>query len=682
MTTGPPLHGAVRPSAPAFLRLKGSAADQQVAVSTDFEGRFRSLLIPVPRDFQPRLMLPKDFFAGVTLDRALSAAYVAGSPVRVSGAVSNPSTSRGYLEFVPRDSTKEAVEFPFDITDGRFTRLITFVESQAGTYDLRLYAGEKGSSLSFLGGFAPVSVSAAGPRLEVLPPNYFLGLRLAEPLLTSYGVGQAIRISGRATDGSVTRIGFSFVPRDTSHPEVAYYCPVFGRRFERIIVFAPSQAGDYDLYVYSEQDWSTWTFLGGFSPIQVAAIGSERVYLPVDYFTGVTLEAPLPILYAVGEPVQVSGTLPDPVMNLAGLWFIAGEDTIRFMMNVTNRHFSDTITFSAAQTGIYSVDFLTFSDDDSWYHGSYYPLEVTATPPEEIAGDANRDGTIGVRDASLVLRAAADLEALSPKQRANADVDQNNAINAQDAILILRFMAGLVDSLTKPAVTSALPVPSEHGIPRLEFLADHGMVMELSLSLPAGTAGGDVALTVGTRETRVVDLCVRGLGKNVLTAINTDKAGATRIAFAGARGQPHPTFLVLHILLPDSVRRQGLSIGLEGHLYNAEALPVVEIHTHQAFPMDLPAEYRLLQNHPNPFNPSTTIRYDLPAPRHTVLTIYNILGQAIRILVNDRMMAGRHAAVWDGKDARGRPVGAGIYVYRLTVDQGRFVSTRRMLLLK
>ncbi|RMG67772.1 MAG: choice-of-anchor B family protein, partial [Calditrichaeota bacterium] len=83
-----------------------------------------------------------------------------------------------------------------------------------------------------------------------------------------------------------------------------------------------------------------------------------------------------------------------------------------------------------------------------------------------------------------------------------------------------------------------------------------------------------------------------------------------------------------------------------------------------------PGDFQLAQNFPNPFNPSTTIAYCMPEAGLVTLTVYNALGQPIRTLVNAVQTAGRHQVVWDGRDARGREVAAGIYLYRL--QAGRF----------
>jgi subtilisin family serine protease len=83
---------------------------------------------------------------------------------------------------------------------------------------------------------------------------------------------------------------------------------------------------------------------------------------------------------------------------------------------------------------------------------------------------------------------------------------------------------------------------------------------------------------------------------------------------------------------------------------------------------------------PNPFNPTTTIRYDLTRGGRVSLTVYDVLGRRVARLVDERQEAGPHAAVWDGAGDAGERVASGVYVYRLVA--GDVERSRKMVLLK
>jgi hypothetical protein len=93
-----------------------------------------------------------------------------------------------------------------------------------------------------------------------------------------------------------------------------------------------------------------------------------------------------------------------------------------------------------------------------------------------------------------------------------------------------------------------------------------------------------------------------------------------------------------------------------------------------------PKTFSLAQNVPNPFNPATQIAFETPADGPVNLTVYNLLGQRVRVLVDERRVAGRYVATWDGRDELGRPAATGLYLYRLTAPG--FTETRKMMLLR
>ena len=93
-----------------------------------------------------------------------------------------------------------------------------------------------------------------------------------------------------------------------------------------------------------------------------------------------------------------------------------------------------------------------------------------------------------------------------------------------------------------------------------------------------------------------------------------------------------------------------------------------------------PHAFALGENYPNPFNPTTRIDFTLPRSERVRLTVYDVTGRTVAVLVDAVRSAGRHAVTWNGRDAAGRPVASGVYLYRL--EAGDVTATRRMVLMK
>ena len=94
----------------------------------------------------------------------------------------------------------------------------------------------------------------------------------------------------------------------------------------------------------------------------------------------------------------------------------------------------------------------------------------------------------------------------------------------------------------------------------------------------------------------------------------------------------------------------------------------------------LPKDFELFANYPNPFNPTTNIRYSIPVQNHVSLTIYNLLGQKVATLVDQIQQSGIYTANWNGTSDNGIAVSSGLYFYR--IEAGNFITTKKMLLIK
>ncbi len=128
----------------------------------------------------------------------------------------------------------------------------------------------------------------------------------------------------------------------------------------------------------------------------------------------------------------------------------------------------------------------------------------------------------------------------------------------------------------------------------------------------------------------------------------------------------------------------------EFHIYTTVRLPKPEegiLDDVQKTNPQIVTDYNLDQNFPNPFNPSTEIRFSIKENSNVILKIYDILGREIKTLVNEEMNNGLYNVTWDGENNSGEKVSSGIYLYRIEAvpvsgQTGKYIKSKKMLLLK
>jgi hypothetical protein len=99
-----------------------------------------------------------------------------------------------------------------------------------------------------------------------------------------------------------------------------------------------------------------------------------------------------------------------------------------------------------------------------------------------------------------------------------------------------------------------------------------------------------------------------------------------------------------------------------------------------AVAMEIPKEYALRNNYPNPFNPVTNIEFDLTKASDVKITVFNLLGEKIRTIADQNYKAGQHRVVWNGTNETGSLVSSGVYIYKIETPE--FVASRKMVLMK
>ena len=309
------------------------------------------------------------------------------------------------------------------------------------------------------------------------------------------------------------------------------------------------------------------------------------------------------------------------------------------------------------------------------------------------SGDMPPDMTVGVDD-FLALVAAFGSSMDDDNYNAQADVDDDGDVDVADFVeFIGSFGRTAVGPATKPLVL--LPGINENAEFSLSLgservVAGELMAVDVSLANVQAVMGYGFALTYDTDKFEFIsvapadeDLLTSTGGETLFHHVVAD--GQVSVATGmyngtAVSGGGDVVRFVFRVLreFEDNARFE-IANGLvfdPSQLQNpAVVAGVLELQS-------TPREFALHQNFPNPFNPDTTIKYDLAESADITLQIYNVLGQVVRTLVaSEAQNAGRYQIRWNGMDDRGVPVSSGIYFYQISAD-GKFSDVRKLMLLK
>lgn len=299
-------------------------------------------------------------------------------------------------------------------------------------------------------------------------------------------------------------------------------------------------------------------------------------------------------------------------------------------------------------------------------------------------GDANTNGSVTAADASYILQSV--LGIVAQPSLVLADVSNNGEVRAYDAALILK-------RLVNPAFK--YPVETYYGLKQASapINKDIKIMITTENSISESEKTADIANSIvygismkNVREVLSAEMVI-DLGKGqkyVGYKLSPLSEGMT------VQSKQEGTILYVSMAGGEAITKDGMLLELICQITDAEQMKPLDI---QQFILNeslieniegalsgTPKTYALSQNYPNPFNPVTAINYQLPNPGKITLTIYNILGQQVKMLVNSSQPAGYYTIRWNGRDNAGINVASGVYFYR--IQAGGFVKTKKMLLIK
>ena len=159
------------------------------------------------------------------------------------------------------------------------------------------------------------------------------------------------------------------------------------------------------------------------------------------------------------------------------------------------------------------------------------------------------------------------------------------------------------------------------------------------------------------------------------------EADGGKIYFSGVRDIPANMQAWLKIGSQATIRlSEGTAVPISEAKVDLKLIVGTAEYTSSEFSSIMPLRFNLCQNYPNPFNIETKIDFTLPVSGYANLKIFNLLGQAVRTLVDGERPAGHYTVQWDGNDQNGLPVASGVYFYR--IEQGDQSQYKKMMLIK
>jgi len=441
-------------------------------------------------------------------------------------------------------------------------------------------------------------------------------------------------------------------------------------------------------------------------PLTIDAEGCEAgdekhatVVLYVTSVGGTTSQLDVPVTLHVAGMGSITGRVvyyDDPSVGVPGVTLVvapAGDEAVtdgngefEFPGLVPGEEY--TITSSKSEdTG----DAVRGSDAVLVLQKTAFMLPTPLTSDQEYAGDVNGDGLVRNADAVGILRYWAFMPDGTGQAGSWRFQPEQTTVTALAQVPDIKaFVLGDVqpnwpdrqDPGASPKLVADAAPPLDASNARwqgdrlmvpLRLLGDRPVEsMLLSLSYDPALLGADGVELVGA-------------GDNYLLVENTGEPGEMHVALAGVPTADAGSMrLELAFSVGDGPGTAGTDLDRLELLLTRFVLNNTGYDLGAGVPLNirrLPESFVLDQNHPNPFNPQTQIRFGLPEPVHVRLAIYNMLGQRVQLLVDGSMEAGYHTVVWDGRTATGGGVSSGVYIYQLETSSG-FRDTKRMMFLK
>jgi len=303
---------------------------------------------------------------------------------------------------------------------------------------------------------------------------------------------------------------------------------------------------------------------------------------------------------------------------------------------------------------------------------------------DTVYGDVDWNTAVQSYDGSLILKDLAEMIELDTLQRIVGDVSGDSSLSTLDATLILQYVVGLITELPYDPGTQFLATGDlsmeDHGVAP-------GSVAAVPINITSGSNiyGFEAVLEFDPAVLEFDTLLLSETMANYLIYTNPLEEGVVKVVASGSNVDGNEgIFATLYFNVSNDFT-DATVIQINNLRWNEGEVVenAAEMTLSYALGIGeelLPDVYALHQNYPNPFNPITTLRYDLPEQATVNIIIYDMLGRQVRTLLNQTQDAGYRSVIWNATNDYGKPVSAGVYLYK--IQAGEFVQTKKMVLLK
>ena len=316
-----------------------------------------------------------------------------------------------------------------------------------------------------------------------------------------------------------------------------------------------------------------------------------------------------------------------------------------------------------------------------WATDNYGDLEsrhsnIVCTVPY-TSGDADFDSDVDIADILAVVDFILEVDFPSEDEFRNVDVNMDEEINIADVIMMVDIIFGRAGRILDFDASE---------IAYIDLMTDfENSRLTFDIEYNGPIRGIEFELNYDPSMVNVMSPSLSNFQENVMLSFTEVEPGILKVLAADLQGgnieATEKTFITIPVEFTgrereiSNVSLDGINLaGGDGSLINFVA------RTNSSEVKVIPGEFALHQNFPNPFNPSTEIRFDLPEEGKVYLAIYNLMGQKIRTLFSDNMTPGYHAILWDGTNDMGSHVSTGMYFY--SIQSSEFQATKKMLFLK